>query len=140
MGGIEFMLGHGTCLGAYRDMALIEDDHDLDIWLFDGDIRKIKEIFKCKARRMVWKLNQYTMIIYGHRFDIVLWEKKGNEYHLYFTDRGPDVLPERLAETKPFVFLGEEFLIPKHTEEYLEYYYDKDWRTPKKGRPANIMK
>ena len=138
MAGIEFMLGHGTCLGAYRDHALIEDDHDIDIWIFKNSLEDVEKVIDCPHRTLSWKHNQHTFMFEGYKFDLVFWQKAGDEYHLNFTDRPPDVLPARLAETKPIEFLGETFLIPKYTDEYLTYYYE-DWRT-KSDKPATIRK
>ncbi len=134
------MLGHGTCLGAYRDGALIEDDHDIDIWIFNSSIEEVRKVIDWDYSKRATRFNQHKFVIDGHIFDVVFWQKRGDEYHLEFWRHSPDRLPARLAETKPFIFLGEEFLIPKYTEEYLEYYYDKDWWIPQNGRSATVRK
>jgi len=138
--GIEFMLGHGTCLGAYRDHALIKDDHDIDISIFKSDVESVKKViaWQCNARGS--RFNQFTFIAHGHKIDILFWQKNGDVYNLNFRHRKPDVLPAKFAETKSIEFLGQTFLIPKYTEEYLEYYYDKTWRTKINGKPAKIRK
>ena len=138
--GIEFCLGHGTCLGAYRDKALIDDDHDIDIWIFNRKIKDVRKILKWPvSRRTSGKLDELTFIPSpGVRVDVCCWQKVGNEYHLNFKPKSNrlDRLPEKFAEFKQIEFLGHTFLIPKHTEEYLVLYYGETWKKKIKGKPA----
>lgn len=139
--GIEFWLGHGTCLGAYRDGALIKSDHDIDIQLFGSDIKKVEKAVNLPYEIRGTKPDQFTFVADGWiKFDVCFWQKVGDEYHLRIRGGKPDRLSGKFRELKPIQFLGETFLVPKHTEEYLEYYYDKDWRTRIDGRHANIMR
>lgn len=138
--GIEFMLGHGTCLGVYRDGEILENDHDIDISIFGSDVKSVAKAVGWKYGIRWSKPNEHTFLVDGIKFDVTFWQKVGNEYHNNQRFHKPARLPEKFAELKPIEFLGETFLIPKHTEEYLEYYYEKSWETKIDNKTALVRR
>lgn len=135
--GIEFSLGYGTCLAVYRDGTIFKDDHDIDISIFKSDLESVRKAIGYPHSKRGSRYNQFTFDVEGYKFDLVFWQKVGDEYNLNFRRREPDVLPEKFAELKPIEFLGETFMVPKYTDEYLEYYYG-DWKDKTNKRHAII--
>ena len=134
--GIKFWLGYGSCLGAYRDGELIDTDHDIDIEIFDSSIQEVEKVLFYPYNSRSGKPDQFTFIIEGYKFDVCFWQKVGDEYHLRIRGGKPDKIPAKFGELTTIEFYGEEFLIPKLTEEYLEYYYEKDWNIKNPNKKA----
>lgn len=43
------------------------------------------------------------------------------------------------TKTQQIEFLGTTFNVPQNPERLLTYFYDKDWRIPKSGKPARVQ-
>ncbi len=138
--GLVFFLRQGTCLGAYRDRALIEWDDDLDLGsIIDmhgftvDDIDPAVEALRAAGCYVeVEHEGLYTSVrIMKYRIRID-WQcyrvVKGTIAHY------PGVpFPIHLfTEFATVDFNGGTYCIPSPPEEYLQFKYGPDWSTPKR--------
>lgn len=137
--GVVFFLRQGTCLGAYRDHALIAWDDDLDLGSIidmhgftEDDIDPAVEALRANGCYVeVEHEGLYTSVrILKYRIKID-WQcyrvVKGTIAH-YPGVPFPVSLFTELADVE---FNGGTYRIPSPPEEYLRYKYGPDWATPK---------
>lgn len=138
--GVRFFLRQGTCLGAIRDNALIPWDDDLDL----GSVIGLHGLTEEMAERVAATFREKGYIVkqehQDHGLQMVLVKDSirvewccfrifGDSVYQYPAVRTPLRLFTDLEEIE---FLGEKFLVPSPTEEYLRLKYGDDWRTPRK--------
>ena len=103
--GLKFWLTNGTALAAYRDRDWIpwDDDVDLDVMMED---------FLPKHDAIKELLTNKGFVVRSKNIDN----------------------PKKFYEVPGTIeFKGETFNIPSPAEEFLEFCYGKDWRTPLKS-------
>jgi len=140
--GVSYRLTDGTILGLYREGEFIAHDNDIDVDVFDVEIKQVdsiieaflKEGFKV-GRRAYFKGVMHQVIFYNKReviFDILFWYRDGGEY-INHSERGyVRKQNERYFNNLDEIsFKGNAYKTPPHLEEWLEMRYGKDWRTPK---------
>jgi len=136
---VVFFLRQGTCLGAYRDNALIPWDDDLDLGSIidmhgftDAQVDPVVEAFRTDGCYVdVKRDGLYTdvrIMKYKIRIDWQCYRVvKGTIAH-YPGVPFPISLFEQFEEAQ---LLGTTFRVPSPAEQYLTYKYGPDWRTPK---------
>jgi hypothetical protein len=136
---VVYFLRQGTCLGAVRDHALIPWDDDVDLGSIFGmhgfteaAIEPCAAAFReigCHVE--VHREGLYTTVkIFKYRIRI--------DWQCYHVVKGtiahyPGVpFPVSLFEKLTTVdFIGDKYPVPSPPEDYLQFKYGPDWRTPK---------
>jgi len=143
---IQFFLGCGTCLGAYREGDFIERDDDVDLLTkaeelvpkFPLLIKTLKETFKGweikEGHIPLRQTNRMSIFRHGQHWDIAGLFLIGDKRWL------PHVLQHRVYPAYLFDnpdqidFLGRKFNIPTPVTEYLELEYGSDYMIPRLGK------
>ena len=137
---IKFGLIAGTLLGAIREKDFIHHDEDIDLFLLNEQRQKF--------------LNLIPILVKAG-FEIARYDRRGllsiirkGEYidFYFFTPLCDNIrhccgwcVPEFfLIETTKIFFKGEEFIVPRDYEGFLEYEYGYDWQTPVKWANFDI--
>lgn len=136
---VKWFLCCGALLGAYRDGDFIPWDHDVDIDAatmslsqFHRIVQSLKDNgFEIKTRLRRNEPFKITAKKYHMPYVIRIWEKKGEYWRL----RSPaSKLPKKLFDnTGRIEIRGVLYPCPKDTEQYLEWVYGSQWKTPIKG-------
>ena len=152
---IKIMPSYGTLLGLIRENQIIKHDYDVDLFLFEDDWKKLKNIF---SKDDEYKF-EYNDILWHRTFHIIskkrnikadfliLYEKRNTvnlDVFLSFSNSGPldgsldlrspfrgkfkknDILPLERKTTK----YGDVYF-PKNPENLLVKWYGEDWKTPR---------
>lgn len=118
---IKYYIDAGTLLGAVREQGLIEGDTDADMSMSEVDLNRF--------RSHLPELEQLGFISFRNSPNWMAMSllRKGEyiDFYTHFKERIP-------FEVVPYPFLGTEFLIPKHYDEWLTEHYG-NWRVPIKG-------
>ena len=137
--GVVFFLRQGTCLGAYRDHALIEWDDDLDLGsIIDmhgftlDDIDPAVEALRAGGCYVEVEhdglYSSVRIMKYRIKIDWQCYRVVEGTIAHYPGVPFPIHLFTDFAEVE---FNGGSYRIPNPPEEYLEYKYGPDWVTPK---------
>jgi len=152
---IQYWLSAGTCICAYRDGHLTHE-HDFDFGMFVEDVVRVRRLLPLikKSIKGCEEINEFSYNggknVFQHSFKIV-----GNEivkddkvflsqiYYHYEVGNYRVLLGETLPFSIPKYYfnsfkkikffslnLDYSFYVPEKTEEYLEWFFGKDWRTP----------
>jgi phosphorylcholine metabolism protein LicD len=134
---LPFFLVGGVLLGAVRDKNFIKWDWDVEISVFSEiAIKRISEIvnlsnesgFKTTIVNPGSKNLKIKLIKYDNKYSIEgLYIKK--EYRLRKDYKYP---AKFFTDLTTINFLGEDYLAPSPTSEFLTFVYGPDWMTPKK--------
>lgn len=130
--GIKWGPVIGTLLGMVREHDYIEWDEDIDLWIFEEDEDRFKD--------MLWDIKELG-------FDIVRYYRRGlysimrnDEYidfcvmhkvgkNVRYNGGQAFMLEKYLQDTIPLDFKGITVQIPREYDEFLTFRYG-DWRTP----------
>lgn len=139
---VFFWLSEGTALGFVRGNDFISHDDDLDISIFEKDREKLKKaLFElCKNGFTVDYMRPYKPTIVclsrnGENIDIDVAGINNNCVACWSSGQGSCHCKHLLPYLKKFNKLkirGKIYNVP--TTKYLEFLYDKDWRTPIKNK------
>ena len=131
---LDFILFYGTLLGAIREQDFISHDEDIDIAMPITDLEHFKSLL---------------FVLRENGFEVARFERRGlmsiirnGEYiDIYFFT--PYAEDNRLStcicelcevkyinNTTQMEFQGEMYTVPQDSEELLNFFYGKDWRTP----------
>jgi hypothetical protein len=144
--GVTFLLSSGTCLGAVRDDALIPWDDDLDLISVigaDGFTEESVDAAVAAFREHGYFVSEmeggtnrsFSMIKDYVRTGWECYRIVGESVWVYPMTE----IPARLfLQPREITFLGERFLVPDPTEEYLRLKYGEEWQTPKRSGAYEI--
>ena len=124
---VPFWLEGGSMLGAYRDGDFPKDDRDIDLMTFEkyeDEVAKIPEVHGHLRNNFV------TMNIYGTPIDIYFATKVMDYYHWECNGNNRMAHKKFFDSLDKIQFLGREYNVPSHLEEYLVLKYGK-WQDPK---------
>jgi hypothetical protein len=138
--GVPFFLAFGTCLGAYRDKQFIHHDCDIDCGLLVKHRDEFVDLIDSLA------FAEQGIFVLRQDGALLTFEYKGEFYldvYTFTPERGNYycgnyyILNNQLSDGYGTIeFLGVEFNVPKHIEEYLTNRYGEDWQTPIRGKNA----
>ena len=137
--GVVFLLSSGTCLGAIRDNAIIPWDDDIDLISVmgaNGLTDEAVDIAVAAFRERGYFVSavdstnkQFSMIKDYVRTGWECYRISDGIVSIYPRTQ----IPARLfTQPREISFLGERFLVPDPTDEYLRLKYGEGWMTPKK--------
>ncbi|RFC55025.1 class I SAM-dependent methyltransferase [Brumimicrobium aurantiacum] len=141
--GVEYWLSNGTLLGLYRDNELIDNDANTDLSV---NVKTISKDMFQKIKSAGFSLvsffgklqDGFTVEIAKNDIKTNLfffYKNKEKWYHSVYVDiDGEESLKHDYIYT-PFElteqsFNGNQFVIPKQTEEVLAQQYGDDWKIP----------
>ena len=159
--GVFFWLDFGTLLGAHRDGRLISHDSDIDVAVFLKDYNpKIKDTLLEHGFSFQHRIDveggayglEESFRFKNVGFDIFYYIQKGNKMycHLFPLDKHKNRIIRELqmdySGFRTIDFLGEQFNVPKNTEQRLIDTYGKeylipikDWHTPNDALNSTII-
>lgn len=113
--GIKHMLILGTCLGMVRDKGYIKGDNDIDVWIEQKNIEKLKTLMRKRNYKLGkhWGTNQH-------------FRKEGVLLDVWWDSDFPNPLDE-------ITYNGRVYNVPHPIEEYLKKCYG-DWKIPSKRK------
>jgi hypothetical protein len=129
---VHFWLDFGTLLCAYRDEDLTWE-HDTDISIFVRDYRKIQPL-ENEFRKKIGRFDSFAFKqgknpfyhCWGDKIrphgDVLYWYPLNDYYVCWGISFFKPLRIKKLSDI--------EFMVPARTEEYLEWVYGKNWKTP----------
>lgn len=138
---VNFLLMHGTLLGAIREHNFIKHDIDIDTCTFEEEklIEIIPELSKVGLKLCRYEKNViYSFIRNNVYIDVYIVNKLQGLIRPFYVRYLYRVIPRKyFRRVKKINFLGKTFRIPNHSIKLLEFWYGKDWRTPISNAPSN---
>jgi hypothetical protein len=139
--GVVFLLYKGVCLGATRDNSFIQWDDDIDLISVMG-VNGLTELSTDIVAAAFRDEGYFVDVMEGaysksmvtiKNFIRLSWDcARISDDSIYAYPRVK--LPAGLfTNPKEIEFLGEKFLVPNPTEEYLRLTYGAEWMVPKKA-------
>lgn len=153
LSGVDFWLSGGQVLGPIRDGKFLNNEHDIDLGIYQKDIKRVADILSKKVGKVevsfegvdnnvVLRPIDLTDIIRVIKFkfrdisvDIFVYlpirdrmyaVTHDNKYGHTFHS-----FPKEIFETTvQHKIYGVNYPMPNPPEKYLEYEYGKNWRTP----------
>lgn len=152
---IKLIPSYGTLLGLIRDQEIIRHDYDIDLFLYEEDWLKFKEIMK-KVKKYKFK---ETNVLWHHKYEI--YDEKtelGIDFSRVYKNNKEIKLDVLLSFTNGGVRDGNlewksvwrkkfkkdifeplekkdtkygDLYFPNKSEEMLEIWYGNDWKTPR---------
>ena len=139
--GVVFLLYKGVCLGATRDNSFIQWDDDIDLisvmgvnGLTEQSTAIVAAAFRDEGYFLDVMEGAYSKsMVTIKNFIRLSWDcARIIDDSIYAYPRVK--LPAGLfTNPKEIEFLGEKFLVPNPTEEYLRLTYGAEWMVPKKA-------
>ena len=136
--GLRYGLIYGTLLGAVRDGDFIEWDEDVDLFVLDED----REALLSSLRDIASK----GLLVVRYDNDLLSVMRDDDYIDMYFFRKslfrtricGSHSLPARYFNNLGAIeFLGRKMPCLDHVEDFLEFAYGQDWRTPKANAHAD---
>jgi len=140
---IFYWLSEGTALGVIRENRILPWDDDIDVSFNyeyrDIFINKVLPILLKNGfvvAELVNNKNFFSLIRKNEKVDVDIVQINGKctanrTKNTNYDTRCNNLIPY-LKNIKPITFLNTEFYVPG--EDYLEYLYGKDWKTPKTSK------
>lgn len=136
---LKFWLIFGTCLGAIRENGFIDIDCDIDLGLFQEDLRPKLDVLKQEFEALGYETKfldepypykRMLKVDNGTRVDLVDWFKWGNYYlHPVEPSGVCHLFPCEMFDTLTEIdFLGEKFNVPTPVTDFLELLFP-NWMT-----------
>jgi len=137
--GIFYWLSEGTALGVIRENRILPWDDDVDVSFY----YTYHDIFIKKALPLLRK-NGFILSRVENKSNFISLSRKNEKIDIDIVQKGNNCVAPKTKNTgystscdelipylniKPITFLNTIFNVPG--EEYLEYLYGKDWKTPK---------
>jgi hypothetical protein len=134
--GVPVVLTFGMVLGHIREGRILPWDMDIDLTIWPEDVALVRRAFQargCKFTRD--RASQMWPYHSGIKIDLhTFYENTENNtiYHLLgkgekYTAAFPAYLFDNMTRS---VFYSRDVWLPSPAEEYIEYNYGPDWRTP----------
>jgi phosphorylcholine metabolism protein LicD len=137
--GITFWLTNGTILAAYREHDWIKWDDDVDLDVYEEDLKPNYNILRNKFLESGF-IVRGTNVRHGCKMALFRDKEKtalrglyldpkfkDNKYRLRKRYKYPRKFYEKFGTIK---FMGSTFRCPSPVEEFLVYVYGKNWRIP----------
>ncbi len=135
---VPFMLMYGTLLGAIRDNGFIKNDHDMDLLIFEKDRQNLINSIPDFAKHGVMFTRKSEPWVYTFQYknascDFYVVQDAGWPYKYRYCRITLDYIQKSFfQQTEKFLFLNEQFDVPKNPKRILEYFYGKNWRIPQR--------
>lgn len=138
---VNFLLMHGTLLGAIREQDFINHDIDIDTCTLEEEklVEAIPELSKAELKLCRYEKNViYSFIRDGVYIDVYIVNKLQGLISPFYVKYLWHIIPRKyFRNTKKISFLGKKFRIPNHSIKLLEFWYGQDWRSPVSNSPSN---
>lgn len=138
---VQFLIMHGTLLGAIREHDFIKHDIDIDTCVINENalielipLLKEKGLLLCRHIPHVI----YTFIKDNVYIDVYIVNKLQGLIRPFYVRYLERIIPRKyFIMPGKIKFIGETFRIPNHSLQLLEFWYGENWRTPISDSPSN---